>query len=157
MDFQARRTGAALVHLFLLIWRQAAGPRKNTASRVQVKGKGAAAAIQQNQEVWGATSSKAESAAEAAAVRYLTVSAATTGLSAPPRAPRHSVSTGLVVASLASTAGREHPAAGTVASAAASEVRASLTLEGRSNLAGGAPASETCRPIGRREVAGFPF
>ncbi|MPC19871.1 hypothetical protein E2C01_012802 [Portunus trituberculatus] len=75
----------------------------------------------------------------------------------PARRATQSASSGLVVASLASTAGREHPASGTVASAAASEVRASLTLEGRSNLAGGAPASETCRPISRREVAGFPF
>lgn len=64
---------------------------------------------------------------------------------------------GLVVASPASTAGREHPASSTAASVGAGELRANLTLEGRSNLVGGAPASETCRPIGRREVAGFPF
>ena len=105
--------------------------------------------------VWGATSSKAESAAEAAWAP-LPYGVELLQRVSTRRPARHAVSR-LVVASLASTAGREHPASGTAASVAASEVRANLPLEGRSNLAGGAPASETCRPIGRREVAGFPF
>lgn len=90
--------------------------------------------------------------AEAAEARYLTVLGGYNGSQAPAVAARHTVSR-LVVACPASTSGREDLPLLVLPR----RVWPGPRLEGRTSVEGGAPASETCRPIGGREVRVFPF